>query len=53
MAGIIPGMNLIPVACLMTALAFGQATTTTTTTSTSKAAKAAPIARRVLQAALR
>jgi len=32
-------MNLIPVACLMTALAFGQATTSTTT---SKAGKAAP-----------
>ena len=34
-------MNLIPVACLITALAFGQATTTTTT-STAKGAKAAP-----------
>jgi azurin len=32
-------MNLIPVACLLTALAFGQATTSTTT-STAKAPKA-------------
>ena len=35
-------MNLIPVACLLTALAFGQATTSTSTTTASKASKAAP-----------
>jgi azurin len=41
-------MNLIPVACLMTALAFGQATTSTTTT-TAKAGKAAPKGARTVQ----
>jgi azurin len=35
-------MNLIPLACVITALAFGQATTSTSTTTASKQAKAAP-----------
>jgi azurin len=41
-------MNLITAACLMTALAFGQATTSTTT-STAKAAKAAPKGARTVE----